>query len=54
MNKIGRYAVIYKFKNDQKVNIYELNTKKDAEVMAIQIWNNDQIEYVNISDCAVL
>lgn len=43
-------AVIYKFKEDWKINIYHVETKKDAEAMAIQLKANERIEYVNISD----
>ena len=43
-------AVIYRFKNDYKINIFHPATKKDAEAMAIQLKSNPEIEYVNISD----
>lgn len=43
-------AVIYKFKNDSKINIYHPKTKKDAEMMVLQLMSNPEMEYVNISD----
>lgn len=45
-----KLAVIYRFKNDSKIYKYNPKTKKDAEMMVLQLMSNPNMEYVNISD----
>ena len=42
--------VIYKFKEDQQTNTARCMTKKDAEMMVIQMKSNPLIEFAIIND----
>ena len=50
-----KYAVIWKWNDPgSPIRVTECETKKEAEMMVLQLLQNPKIDYANISDCVSL